>query len=381
MTSELARTRLYQWHVDHGARMVEFGGWKMPVQYTSIVEEHVATRQAIGLFDISHMGRLRFDGAAAGRFLDSLVTRRVDDLKTGRIRYALMTNDEGGVLDDVLVYHLVDGHLNEDGGSFHLMVVNASNRLKIVDWIGRHITDDVQCTDQTLDTAMIAVQGPRALELTAAVIGFDPSQLKYYRGQIVPVPLNGGGTSGGRVQAVVSRTGYTGEDGCELIVPADQAESLWQQLVDRGGAMGALPAGLGARDTLRLEAAMPLYGHEIDETISPLQAGLDFAVDLENRQFPGRDALARIQDGPALPRRVGLECSGRRVPRDGYAITRDGEQVGVVTSGGFSPTLQKPIAMGYVAPAASDVGTQLSIDVRGRGEPARVVKLPFYQRG
>ncbi len=279
------------------------------------------------------------------------------------------------MLDDVLVYHLSD-----ESGPFYLMVVNASNRQKILAWIADRLPADVQCTDQTLETAMIAVQGPRALQLTKTVVGFDASSLKYYRGKVVTISLQGGASGEGGVEAVISRTGYTGEDGCELMVTADWAERLWQQLVDRGGAVGARPAGLGARDTLRLEAAMPLYGHEIDETITPLQAGLEFAVELENRQFPGRDALVGIQKGPALPRRVGLECFGRRVPRDGYAVMRDGEEVGRVTSGGFSPTLQKPIAMAYVVPSASGLGTQLTIDVRGRGEPARVVPLPFYQR-
>ncbi|NIP86653.1 MAG: glycine cleavage system aminomethyltransferase GcvT [Planctomycetales bacterium] len=369
-TEKLARTSLYRWHVDHHGRMVEFGGWEMPVQYSSIVEEHLATRQHVGLFDVSHMGRLRFDGPRASEFLDSLLTRSMRDLPLGTIRYALVTNEAGGVLDDVLVYHL-----SEEERSWYLMVVNASNRAKIVAWIKRHLPADVSCTDLTLDTAMMAVQGPQALPLVAEVTPFDPAKLKFYRGQLV-----GGAGSSSTRGTIVSRTGYTGEDGCELIVPEGEAQPLWETLVAGSLARGGRPAGLGARDTLRLEAAMPLYGHEIDETINPLQAGLDFAVDLEDRQFPGRDALAQIQDGPALPRRVGLECDGRRVPREGYAITREGQPVGVVTSGGFSPTLQRPIAMGYVEPDASPLGTALEIDVRGRREPARVVKLPFYRK-
>ena len=346
--------------------MVEFGGWEMPVQYTSIVEEHHATRNAVGIFDISHMGRLRFDGPDAAAFLDSLVTRRVDNLAPGRIRYALITNDEGGVLDDVLVYHLQDGQ-----DTFHLMVVNASNRDKIVQWITPRLPTSVPFADQTLETAMIAIQGPRGLQLTQNVLGFDASTLKYYCGQLLK------GEPAGRI---ISRTGYTVEDGCELIVPAADAPSLWQQLIDQGKALGAVAAGLGARDTLRLEAAMPLYGHEINESISPWQAGLDFAVDLPNRSFPGHAALERLEGDPALPCRVGLECSGRRVPREGYPIKHAGEEVGIVTSGGYSPTLEKPIAMGYVPIALSALDLELTIDVRGREEPARVVTLPFYHR-
>lgn len=347
--------------------MVAFGGWSMPVQYSSIVTEHQATRQAAGLFDISHMGRLRFDGVGAAEFLDRLVTRDVGRQPQGRVRYGLLTNDAGGILDDVLVYRLADGA----GQAYCLMVVNASNRPKILDWLRPRLADahDVYFTDATHDWAMIAVQGPRALELTQPLVATALSELKYYHASEASISGHGG---------IVSRTGYTGEDGCELIVGSGSVAAVWQELV----AAGATPAGLGARDTLRLEAAMPLYGHELSEAIDPFQAGLAFAVDLQGRQFPGRDALARLKQATddARPCRIGLELSGKRVPREGYAVLAAGECVGEVTSGTFSPTLQRPIAMAYVEQRAATPGTAVEIDVRGQTEPARVVKLPFYSR-
>jgi aminomethyltransferase len=367
--ADLLQTPLHDWHAAHDGRMVEFGGWSMPVQYTGIVEEHLATRDVCGVFDISHMGRLRFDGPAAVRLLDSLLTRRVDNIPLGRIRYSLVTNEAGGVLDDVLVYRL-----QEPGGAdYCLLVVNASNRQKIVDWVTPRLAEagPVTMRDLTRETGMIAVQGPAALKILSHLTEVDLPSMKYYsavHGQIAGA------------KALISRTGYTGEDGVELTVLSANVEPAWEAVLAAGRAAGAVPVGLGARDTLRLEAAMPLYGHELTEEIAPYQAGLDFAVDLDGRQFPGRDALATIRSDVNLPRRVGLECAAGRVPREGYPVLRDGKQVGHVTSGTFSPTLDVPIAMAYVEPAASAVGSEVTIDVRGRPQAARVVQLPFYTR-
>ena len=346
--------------------MVEFAGWSMPVQYTSIVAEHHATRTGVGLFDISHMGRLRFDGPGAAVFLDHLLTRRVTDQAPGQIRYALVTNEQGGILDDVLVYHLQDAA----GGSYWLLVVNASNREKIVDWILPRLVsvENVRFTDATADCAMLAVQGPRALELAQPLVDVDLAAMKYYTGAETRIAGHRG---------IASRTGYTGEDGCELIVGAKAVLSVWESLV-RGG---AVPAGLGCRDTLRLEAAMPLYGHELSEETDPFAAGLDFAVDLEGRSFPGRDALVRAKADTGRPQRVGLELAGPRLPRAGFDVFADDRQIGRTTSGTFSPTLEKPIAMAFVEREFAAPGTQVAIDIRGRQEPARVVKLPFYRRG
>jgi aminomethyltransferase len=356
--------------------MVDFAGWSMPVQYSSILEEHHATRRAAGLFDVSHMGRFRFTGAGAAAFLDRLVTRRVADMEIGQIRYALVCNEKGGVLDDVLVYRLAE----TDGRPFFWMVVNASNREKIAAWIKARLKKEdfgeVTFRDETADTAMIALQGPVALAIAAPATDIDPAVLKYYTGIV---------TRAGGHWAIVSRTGYTGEDGCEVIVPAAAAVELWEAALKNGTAIdapepGVKPAGLGARDTLRLEAALPLYGHELNEQINPLQAGLAFAVNLEGRDFIGRDAIAASQNDPSLPIRAGLVLEGRRAARQGYAVFADGAAVGEITSGAFSPTLEKPIALAHLAAEHAKKGTRLEVDIRGRREEATVVKLPFYRR-
>jgi aminomethyltransferase len=365
MAIALLETPLHEWHASHGGRMVDFAGWSMPVQYSSIVAEHTATRTAAGLFDISHMGRLRFDGPGAGAFLDSVVTRRAADQQPGQVRYALATNDQGGILDDVLVYRLVDA----GGGAYWLMVVNASNRLKILGWLSPRLAaaKDVAMLDVTDDWAMIAVQGPRAIQLLQPLVEAPIAPIKYYHATETRIAGHGG---------IVSRTGYTGEDGCELMLGARAALGVWQALVDAG----ATPAGLGARDTLRLEAGMPLYGHELNESIDPLQAGLGFAVDLDGRAFPGRDVLVERKAKQDFPVRVGLQLEGKRAAREGYAILSAGQKIGEVTSGTFSPTLERPISMGYVERASAAVDTPVEIDIRGAATPARVVKLPFYRR-
>ncbi len=370
MDASLASTPLYTWHREHGGRLVDFAGWSMPVQYTSISAEHLATCQAATLFDVSHMGRFRFQGPGTVTWLDSLLSRHVTDLAGGQIRYSVVTADDGGVLDDVLVYHMPAA----DQPDTYYLVVNASNREKIWNWLLAHppAVASVQMTDDTLATAMIAVQGPLARELVRLELGLEAlNTMKFFsgcRGEIEGKAI------------VFSRTGYTGEDGVELVVPAEIATPIWDRLLTAGRSRGVQPAGLGARDTLRLEAAMPLYGHELTEHITPLQAGLGFAVDLVDRQFPGRDALANL-DAKSLPSRVGLRLEGKRVARqDAEVLTLEGLSVGHVTSGTFSPTLQQSIAMAYVRPEYASAGTQLHVDVRGREEKAEVVRLPFYQR-
>lgn len=368
-SASLARTPLCDWHAAHGGRLVDFAGWLMPVQYSTIVEEHTATRQRVALFDISHMGRLRFDGPRAAQALDRLVTRDVARLRPGQIRYALACNDAGGILDDVLVYHLQDAAAS----SYYLLVVNAGNREKIVDWIRRRgpAPHETPWSDLTEQWSMIAVQGPRSTELVQPLVEAPLGALRYYRGQETRIAGHGG---------VVTRTGYTGEDGYELIVGAGAAAGLWQELYDRGAALGVAAAGLGCRDTLRLEAGMPLYGHELTEQINPYQAGLGYAVDLDKPEFIGRDALAKLADQPSPWVRVGLTLEGKRVPREGYPIVWQGRRVGRVTSGTFSPTLSKPIAMGYVERACAELEMGLGVDIRGKVEPARLASLPFYRR-
>ena len=381
MDAALKKTPLYDWHVSHGGRMVDFAGWLMPVQFTSIIEEHTAIRSAVGLADISHMGRLRFEGPGAAVFLAELLTRRVADMELGQIRYSLVTNDEGGILDDVLVgqYH------NSHGLPFFMLVVNAGNRAKIVDWIAAHLPreraerpgQEILWNDVSRLWAMIAIQGPRSVELLQPLIDADLKSMKYYRGAQVGILHPAAQRQGG----IISRTGYTGEDGFELSLGSGIAQGVWEVLMELGKPLGVVPAGLGARDTLRLEAGMPLYGHELSEEINPFQAGLGFACHLEGYDFPGREALLRISKEPPKSVRIGLEMpAGRRSPRPDCAILHDGRKVGVVTSGTHSPTLGKPIAMGYVSPDCAQPGTVLQIDIRGRLEDAQVVELPFYSR-
>ncbi len=380
LNSTTLHTPLYDWHVANGGRMVGFAGWAMPVQYTSIIEEHKITRAAVGIADISHMGRLRFEGPGAAVFLAELLTRRVADMADGQIRYSLVTNEQGGILDDVLVgrYH------NDYGQPYYVVVINACNRAKIVEWIGAHLSHEraerpgyeVIWTDVTRLWAMLAIQGPHSVELLQPLIDANLRTMKYYRGGQVRILHPAARRQGG----IISRTGYTGEDGFELSVGAGIAPGVWEALLELGKPLGIVPTGIGARDTLRLEAGMPLYGHELSEQIDPFQAGLGFACHLVGYDFPGRDALLKIKEQTAKFIRVGLEMHGRRAARQGCPILADSKHLGRVTSGAFSPSLGKPIAMGYVRPEFAEVGTELQIDVRGRKEPARVVQLPFYSR-
>ncbi|OYW12847.1 MAG: glycine cleavage system protein T, partial [Planctomycetales bacterium 12-60-4] len=295
--ADLLRTPLYDWHVAHHGRMVEFGGWDMPVQYSSIVEEHHAVRRTAGLFDISHMGRLRFGGKDACRFLDRMLTNDVSKLQIGQVRYSLICNDAGGILDDVLVYRLPDAYW---------LVVNASNRLKIVDWLQKQSDNgSADWADVTHSTGMIAVQGPLTSEALSADQKDLWSRLKYYG-------VADESTGPGVARQLLSRTGYTGEDGCEFIVPAEQTVAVWEQLLKTAAdkQVDLHPCGLGARDTLRREAAMPLYGHELSETIDPLTAGLSFAVKLDKPVFIGKQALVEISQRTGRQVRVGLELAG-----------------------------------------------------------------------
>lgn len=380
MDASLKKTPLYDWHVTHGGRMVDFAGWAMPVQYTSIIEEHLAIRSAVGLADISHMGRIRFEGPGAAVFLAELLTRRVADMELGQIRYSLVTNDAGGILDDVLVgyYH------NSHGQPFFMLVVNASNRAKIVAWIASHLPkaraeqpgQEIIWNDVSRLWAMFAVQGPKSVDLLQPLVDFDLQSMRYYRGAQALILHPAAQRQG----CIISRTGYTGEDGFEISLGAGIARGVWEALMETGHQLGVVPAGLGARDTLRLEAGMPLYGHELSEQIDPFQADLGFACHLVGYNFPGRDALLRIQKQSPKLVRIGLELSGKRAARPGSQIKAGEQTAGEVTSGSYSPTLGKAIAMGYVAPEFAKPGTELSIDIRGSREPARVVELPFYVR-
>jgi aminomethyltransferase len=385
MTAPLLETPLAAWHAAHGGRMVDFAGWTMPVQYASIVEEHLATRRAAGLFDVSHMGRLSVTGPAAIAWLDSLLTRRGADLAPGQVRYTLVTSDEGpaglAILDDALVAREADA---ADGTPRLSLVVNASNRDRVVAWLESRLpAAGVTLTDHTRDTAMIAVQGPRAVKI---VTGLCPAAdaatvaaLTNYRATTATVA--------GR-PAAVSRTGYTGEDGLELVVAANDAVGVWEAILAAGGPLGLVPCGLGARDTLRLEAGMPLYGHELVAASDPFALGLGFALNLpaadgRPREFPGAATLRSMQARPAGRVRVGLICEGKRAAREGSVVTRPGEPaavVGTVTSGSYCPTLGTAAAMAMVDRDAAAEGTPLDVVIRDTAAAARVAPLPFYRR-
>ena len=353
----MLRTPLYDWHVRHGARMVPFGGWDMPVQYSGIVAEHQAVRTHAGVFDISHMARITITGADALPFVESICTNRVGNLRVGQVRYSLICNDAGGILDDILVYRWPD-HLR--------LVVNASNREKIIDWMMSHSAGhDAVIHDETMSSGMLAIQGPEAIRRVQPMFSKDISQLKYYGCE--PMTWQG-------IACLVSRTGYTGEDGIEVILASGHLEPLADTLL----LAGMLPCGLGARDTLRLEAGMPLYGHEMNEAIDPFSAKLGWAVKLDKGEFHGRDALLAKQAMPFSVERVGLLLEGKRAAREGCPVRLGDTLLGQVTSGSFSPTLQRPIAMALVTPVA--VGAMVDVDIRGQVVPAQVVPLPFYQR-
>jgi aminomethyltransferase len=359
----LLKTPLYDWHQAHGGRTVEFGGWLMPVQYSTITDEHRAVRERVGLFDISHMGRLTFDGPGMLEWLERVTTNHVARLTLNQIQYSLMANEHGGLIDDVLVYRHQYGYN---------MVCNASNRPAVLAQLERHRGGaEGNFHDRTFDTAMIAVQGPSSLATLQPLFNQPLDTVKYYQMTM--------GHLLGDITAVVSRTGYTGEDGYELIVGARQAERVWDALLASGSSHGIAACGLGARDTLRFEAAMPLYGHELSSEVNPYASGVGWAVKLEKGEFVGREALRTFKRNPGQAR-IGLRLEGKRIARQAAPVLDDGRTVGVVTSGTFAPTLQASLAMALVEPAAATPGKRLEVDVRGYREPAEVVELPFYRR-
>lgn len=360
MGDELRETPLTAWHVAHGARMIPFAGFRMPVQYpTGIQEEVRIVRNETGLFDLCHMGRLVLTGPDRVRAADHVLSQNVARIPEGAIRYALICTPEGTVIDDVLVYRGAD--------EVHV-VINASGREADDAWFREHTGNFDVCIANVSDAqTMLALQGPASKEVLPEVCDVDLSTLKYYRFTR--------GTLLGSIEALVSRTGYTGEDGFELFFPLGDAERVWNALA----AAGAKPIGLGARDVCRTEAGMPLYGHEINREITPLEAGLDFGVDLK-KAFLGRDALVAQRDRGVPRRLVGLFVEGRRVPREGCRLLHGGEEAGFVTSGTFSPTLDRPIAMALVKSELAAEGVELEADLRGKRVPVRVDGLPFYSR-
>jgi aminomethyltransferase len=362
----LRRTSLYAEHVALGGRIVPFAGWEMPVQYTGIVDEHQAVRTACGIFDVSHMGELRLRGEYASHVVDYLVTNDAKKLADGQAMYTCACNERGTILDDLIVYR----RTQDDW----LIVCNASNRDKMGAHFARAAKDHCEFEDQSDATALIAVQGPRALEIVAQ-LGDDGGRIADLKSFHFRDAVLAG------VECTPARTGYTGEDGVEIFCPWDEAPALWRALVDAGRPLGLKPAGLGARDTLRLEARLSLYGNDIDETTNPIEAGLGWVVKVEKGDFIGRAALMEIKARP-LPRKlVGFEVTGRGVARHGYPL-RDagGAEVGVCTSGSPAPTVGKSIGLGYLPSAMAEVGTRFQVDCRGKNVDAVVARTPFYKR-
>jgi aminomethyltransferase len=362
----LKRTPLYDEHRALGARLVEFSGWEMPVQYSGILEEHRAVRERAGLFDVCHMGEFHIEGPGAVDFLQGLVPNNVARLTDGQALYTQICNEQAGTLDDLLIYRLVNAR--------YMAVVNAGTMESDWAWFtkqaARHA--DMTLSNDSDTTGLIALQGPRALEILQPLTETDLGAIVYYH--------FAEGTVAG-IACLISRTGYTGEDGFELYCASGDVVTLWRALLQAGVPHGLIPAGLGARDTLRLEAGYCLYGHELNEQISPLEAGLGWSVKLEKgHDFIGREALlAQKQNG--LPRKlVGIELRDRGVPRAEYAILRDGKPIGALTSGTVGPTLGKALGMGYVSPENAAPGTEIAIDIRGKAVPAVIVPLPFYKR-
>jgi aminomethyltransferase len=351
------RTILYDLQRAANAKLIDFHGWEMAVQFSSITQEHHAVRTAAGAFDLCHMGRLRLSGSGSGAFLSRHVSRPSADMAPGQVRYGMVLAEDGTIEDDVLVSR-------ESETSWHV-VVNASNKEKILSLWAPDLGAQVQCQDLSRSQAMIAIQGPRALDILASM-GMDARGAKYY--SFLDVSWNG-------MPVRLSRTGYTGEDGCECFVATEHAGALWQAVL----AAGITPCGLGARDTLRLEAGMPLYGNELDRTTTPIEAGLNFAVGKKGGYIGAARILEQLEQGPQK-KLIGLRMLEKRVPRSHYPVCADGKTIGQITSGTLSPTFGYALGMAYVPTSFAQVGGTLQVDLRGQMVAAEVVALPWYRR-
>ncbi len=360
----MKRTPLYERHKELGAKTVAFGGWEMPVQYSGIIDEHTATRTAAGLFDISHMGRVNVRGADVLPFLQSIATQDVASIAEGLANYSLLCYPDGGIVDDIFIYHLPD---------YYLVVVNASNTDKDFAWMQQHVASfEVELENISPETTMLALQGPRAEAILGRVADVDVAALPFHGVKT--------GTLFGDVAAIIARTGYTGEDGFELFFEHEHAARVWDGLLKEGRVDGLKPIGLGARDSLRFEPKLALYGHEISETINPYEAGLGWVVKLDKGPFVGREALQQIKAAGPRRKLVGLEMVGRGIARAGYrVVTPEGEDAGEVTTGMPAPTVGKNLALALVRTDAAGVGGELDVVIRDKPVRARVVKTPFYQ--
>lgn len=356
------KTALYEVHRNLGAKMVEFAGYLMPVQYKGVIEEHKRVRSTVGIFDVSHMGEFFIKGDRAEEYLQKMTLNDVSKLVEHRAQYTGMCYENGGMVDDLIVYRFSE---------HYMMIVNAANREKDFNWLREHVTSGVELTDNSDDISLFAVQGRNAEATLQKLTDINLSEIKFYwfrEGQFAGV------------DAFVARTGYTGEDGFEVGVKMQHSVEVWNAILEAGKEFDIEPIGLAARDTLRLEMKYCLYGNDIDETTNPIEAGLGWITKVDKGEFIGRDAILRVKEQGPSRKLVGFELQQRAVPRHGYKILKDGEEVGEVTSGTFSPSLEKGIGLGYIKVPFNEIGTPISISIRGKEVDAQVVKTPFYER-
>jgi aminomethyltransferase len=370
MTTELKHTALYDWHASHGGRMVPFAGWEMPVQYpTGPLQEHEATRTAAGLFDIDHMGQMEVRGPDADAFVNHLVTYDVSKMKLFDAHYAVACYEDGTCVDDVFVYKLPDEQAN-GSRPYYFIAINASNREKDVTWAKNHASKfSVEIKDISDETYMLAFQGPKAVEILNRITKSDLEKVPRFT-SVKDIIFDD-------VPVLLGRTGYTGEDGFELYFPVEKAIKVWEGILKLGESDGVKPIGLAARDSLRFEACMPLYGHEINASITPVEAGLGFALSLE-KDFLGKEVLLKQKLEKSGRVQIGFELTGKGVAREGYSVVVDGNEIGTVTSGMFSPTTKKYLGMALVSRQFSSIDTEIEIIVREKPIKAKVVKKPFY---
>lgn len=374
MVSIEKRTSLYARHLELGAKMVEFGGWQMPVQYKGIIEEHRAVRTTAGLFDVSHMGEIEVFGAGSLAFLQRLLTNDLEKMAVGQALYTPMCYPSGGIVDDLLVYRLEEEK--------YWLVVNAGNKDKDWAWINEQLSAEkdqglqqnqrVEIRDLSDEIGLLALQGPAAQEILAKITKESLEKINYYHFIFAEVA---------GIEVIISRTGYTGEDGFELYLSVDKTPLIWDKLLQVGAESGLVPAGLGARDTLRFEACLPLYGHELSETITPLEAGLGFFVAWYKEDFSGKAALLK-QKEEGVPRKlIGFKMLERGIPRAGYVLKKDGVSIGTVTSGSFAPTLGQNLGLGLVLHKEAVVENEISVSIRDKEIKAMIIKKPFYKKG
>ncbi len=363
-TSNLTKkTPFYKYHVEAGAKMVPFAGYMMPIQYTGITAEHLAVRNNVGLFDLSHMGEFELSGPGALGFLQKMTTNDVSTIKLGQIQYSCMCYEDGGIVDDLLIYHL---------GDRYMLVVNASNIDKDYQWLQSHLNSDVKLKNLSDNYGLLAIQGPNAQKVMELISSYNFEAMPYYNSAVTEI----GGHS-----VFFSRTGYTGEDGFELYIHPDACDDIWDKVIEAGKKLDMQLIGLGARDSLRMEMKMTLYGNDIDQTTTPIEASLSWIVKLDKGAFVGSDVIEKQKKEKPKRRLICLQLEDRAFPRAGYDLIFEEQVVGKVTSGTFSPSLNKPIALGYLPLPLTKIGNTVNIRIRDKLFPAQIVKPPFYKKG